>query len=92
MGRKMSEGMNAYLEHVNSLSELLQGLVDKSMAEDLAMADGRLYMQLCDFFTAHAEKLEAQTREANEQSGRNTSGDAQENPGFEGDKSSDPES
>jgi len=84
--------IDAYLSHVNSLSELLQGLVDKSMAEDLGPADGRLYMNLCDFFTAHAQKLEAQTREANEQSGRNASGDAQKNSGSEGDKSPDSES
>lgn len=91
MGRKMSD-ISAYLEHVNFLSDLFQGLIVKSMAEDLGPADGRLYMQLCDFFTAHAEKLEAQTREANEQSGRDTSGDSQKDSGSEGDKSSDSES
>ena len=84
-------GIDTYLGHVNSLSELLQGLVDKSMAEDLGPADGRLYMQLCDFFTAHAEKLEAQTRAANEQFGNNTNEDTSKGPEPEGDRPSNPE-
>lgn len=81
-----------YWEHVNSLSELLQGLIVKSMAEDLGPADGDLYMQLCKFFEAHTALLEVQTRESIEKRRRNPSGDQKKDAEPEGDRSPDTES
>ena len=88
----MSNPQETYFKHVNSLSDLLQGLVDKSMAEHLGPADGDLYMQLCKFFEAHTALLEEQTRESIEKRRSNPSGDQEEDAEPEGGGPSDSES
>ena len=84
----MDDNMTLYIK---SLSDLMQELVGKTaIGQELGPADGRLYMQLSDTLTAHAEMMETVFLENLRQLRNNLRNDTETNLGPASDQPPDP--
>jgi len=81
-----NEYATAQYYYLKSLAEVFTELVAKSAVTSLGPADGKLYMQICDTLTVHAELLEEVFRANLRQVRRYPGGASQEDSGPEGDR------